>query len=207
MSRLFSLVYDRMTAPMEEACLGGWRAELLADVSGAVLEIGAGTGANLAHYPAGVTRLVLAEPDPGMRRKLDAKVAAWGRPAEVVDAPAERLPFADGTFDAVVSTLVLCSVRDPQQALGELRRVLADDGRLVLIEHVAAGPVEPDRHRWQRRVEPVWKRLAGNCHLTRDTQAALVAAGFDVSGIERQSIRKAAPLVRPSIRGSVQVAR
>lgn len=207
MSRLFSLVYDRLTKPMEEACLGGWRSELLAGVAGAVLEIGAGTGANLPHYTEAVDRLVLAEPDAGMRRKLEAKVAAWGRPAEIVDAPAERLPFADGTFDAVVSTLVLCSVRDPQVALGELRRVLTDDGRLVLIEHVHAGDDAPDRQRLQRRVEPVWKRVAGNCHLTRDTASALAAAGFDVSGIQRQSIRKAAPMVRPSIRGAVQVAR
>jgi len=207
MSRLFSLVYDRITKPMEEACLQGWRADLLGGLSGAVLEIGAGTGANLPHYPSSVTRLVLAEPDGGMRRRLERRVAAWGRVAEVVDAPAERLPFADGTFDAVVSTLVLCSVADPAVALAELKRVLRDDGRLVLIEHVAAGDDKPDRQRLQRRVEPVWKRVAGNCHLTRDTAAALAAAGFDVGGIERQSIRKAAPMVRPSIRGSVPVAR
>ena len=201
------MVYDRMAAPMEEACLGAWRSELLADVGGTVLEIGAGTGANLSHYARAVERLVLAEPDAGMRKKLLRKVDGWGRPAEVVDVPAERLPFPDGTFDAVVSTLVLCSVRDPQAVLAELRRVLKDDGRLVLIEHVVAGPDTPDRHRWQRRIEPVWKRVAGGCHLTRDTAAALEAAGFDTSGIRRGSIRKAAPVVRPSIRGAVRVAR
>jgi len=207
MSRLFSLLYDRITAPMEEACLQEWRSQLLGDLSGSVLEVGAGTGANLSHYPRAVERLVLAEPDAGMRRKLERKVAAWGRAAEVVDAPAERLPVADASFDAVVSTLVLCSVPDQQEALAEIRRVLKDGGRLVVVEHVAAPDDKPDRQRWQRRVEPVWKRVAGNCHLTRDTAAALEAAGFDTSGIERQSIRKAAPIVRASIRGAATVAR
>lgn len=206
MSRLFSLVYDRITAPMEEACLGGWRADLLAHVGGTVLEIGAGTGANLPHYPEAVTRLVLAEPDPGMRRRLEQKLTAWGRPAEVVDAAAERLPFDDDTFDAVVSTLVLCSVADQRGVLAELRRVLKPEGELVLIEHVRAD-ARPDRERWQRRIEPIWKRLAGNCHLTRDTAQALADAGFDTTTLERESIRKAAPIVRPSIRGAVRAAR
>lgn len=205
MSRLFSLLYDRITAPMEEACLAGWRAELLGGVAGAVLEIGAGTGANLPHYPEAVSRLVLAEPDPGMRRRLEQKVAASGRQAEVVDTAAERLPFADDTFDAIVSTLVLCSVADPQAALAELRRVLKPDGQLVVIEHVRA-QARPKREAWQRRIEPIWKRVAGNCHLTRDTAQALADAGFDTTTLERESIRKAAPVVRPSIRGAVRAA-
>lgn len=200
MSWLFSLVYDRLMRVSEEACLAQWRAELLADLRGEVLEIGAGTGANLPHYPAAVTRVVLAEPERHMRRRLERRLAE--RPDlrfEIVDAAAERLPGADASFDAVVSTLVLCSVSDPAQTLAEVRRVLRPDGRFVFLEHVAAE--RPDRLWWQQRLEPVWKRLTGNCHLTRRTAEAIVAAGFRIESERRESVRKAMPVVRPSVRG------
>ena len=197
MPRLLAAIYDRLMHATEEACLADWRAALLAPLDGRVLEVGAGTGANLAYYPASVRELVLAEPDPSMRRRLAARAA--GR--EVIDAGAERLPFEAGRFDAVVCTLVLCSVGDPAAALAEIHRVLAPGGRLVFVEHVAAGDDHPRRRRWQGRVEPIWKRLMGNCHLTRDTEALIRAAGFTVEEIERESLRKAMPLVRPSIRG------
>jgi ubiquinone/menaquinone biosynthesis C-methylase UbiE len=197
MSRIIAALYDRMMKATEDACLSAWRAELLAPLSGAVLEVGAGTGASLAHYPPGVSRLVLAEPDPAMRRRL-AKRA--GERADVVDAPAENLPFADGSFNAVVCTLVLCSVRDPAAALAEIRRVLKPGGRLVFIEHVAAWD-NPARLRWQRRIEPIWKRLMGNCHVTRKTEETIRAAGFEVRDVKRESLRKAIPISRPSVRG------
>jgi ubiquinone/menaquinone biosynthesis C-methylase UbiE len=198
MSRLLAAVYDRLMQATEDACLKAWRAELIAPLSGAVLEVGAGTGANLAHYTAAIARLVLAEPDPAMRRRL-AKRA--GDRAEVIDAGAEKLPFDDATFDAVVCTLVLCSVRDPTAALTEMGRVLKRDGRLVFIEHVAAAD-NSRRLRWQRLLEPLWKRLMGNCHLTRRTEEAIRAAGFAVQSLRRESLRKAMPMVRPSIRGT-----
>src|SRR3712207_5455665 len=114
-----------MIAGSEEACVRDWRADLLGGLQGRILEIGAGTGLNLPHYSRGaIDELVLAEPDPAMRRKLDIKVVATGVKATIVDAGAERLPFDDGSFDSVVSTLVLCSVRDPSAALAEIRRVL-----------------------------------------------------------------------------------
>jgi len=210
-SWLFARVYDRLTAPTEEACFQQWRAELLADVSGDVLEIGAGTGNNLVHYGPGVTHLVLTEPDPTMRRRLEGKLAdvraAGGLGGPVVEIRpdgADRLPFADGSFDAVVSTLVLCSVPDQPAALAEIRRVLRPDGTLVFLEHVAADG-RPDRLKWQRRVEPVWKRLAGGCHLTRHTADAIVAAGFEVGDLTRESARKATPVVRPTVRGAGRV--
>src|SRR5689334_6732321 len=135
MSLLSAAFYDRFMRGSEEACLAQWRAELLAGLSGAVLEIGAGTGATLPAYPPAVTRLVLAEPDPHMRRKLAAKAA--GR-AEVSDASAESLPFPAESFDAVVCSLVLCSVDNQLAALERIRRVLKPGGRLVFLEHVVA---------------------------------------------------------------------
>jgi ubiquinone/menaquinone biosynthesis C-methylase UbiE len=198
MSWLMAAVYDRFMKTSEEACLGKWRAELLADLSGEVLEVGAGTGSTLSLYPKAVTRLVMAEPDPHMRRRLREKPRPAG--VEVSDASLEKLPFDDRSFDAVVCSLVLCSVRDQKAALAEIARVLRPGGRLVFLEHVAADG-RPDRLKWQGRIEPVWKHLMGNCHLTRRTEAAIVAAGLRIERIERESIRKALPIVRPSIRG------
>ena len=198
MSWLMAAVYDRFMKVSEEACLGKWRAELLADLSGEVLEVGAGTGSTLSLYPKAVTRLVLAEPDPHMRRRLREKPRPAG--VEVSDASLEKLPFDDQSFDAVVCSLVLCSVRDQKAALAEIARVLRPGGRLVFLEHVAADG-KPDRLKWQGRIEPVWKHLMDNCHLTRRTEAAIAAAGLHIERIQRESIRKALPIVRPSIRG------
>jgi ubiquinone/menaquinone biosynthesis C-methylase UbiE len=201
MSRLFATIYDPFMAVTERACLQRWRAELLAEVTGRVLEIGAGTGRSLACYPAGIERLVLAEPDRHMRARLPARIPAALAPVvEVVDAPAERLPFADGSFDVVVSSLVLCTTPDPSRALAEVRRVLVTGGTLVFLEHVADDE-RPDRLRWQRRLEPLWKRLAGGCHLTRRTHETIAAAGLRLERLERASMLKANPLIRHSIRG------
>jgi ubiquinone/menaquinone biosynthesis C-methylase UbiE len=202
---LMAMVYDRMMAGVEEAGLSRWRAELLGEASGTTLELGAGTGRNLAFYPDEVTRLVLAEPDQAMRTRLRRAVVSTDRPLspEVIDAPAEALPFEDASFDTVVATLVLCSVHDPERALGEVRRVLRRGGRFLFIEHVAAED-RPPRLRWQRRVEPVWRAVAGNCHLTRRTEAAIAAAGLTVERVERASMRKAPSFVRPTIRGTAR---
>jgi ubiquinone/menaquinone biosynthesis C-methylase UbiE len=190
-------IYDRFMRESEQACLVGWREELLAGVNGEVLEIGAGTGANLPHYPEGVTRLVLAEPDGYMRERLRKRVGE--RKVEICEGEGERLPFADGSFDAVVCTLVLCSVPDVGVVLGEAMRVLRPGGAFVYLEHVAAK--DGSRLGWQRRIEPVWKRLAGNCHLTRRTGEALSRAGFVVERETAESMRKAMPFLRPTIRG------
>jgi ubiquinone/menaquinone biosynthesis C-methylase UbiE len=198
MSWLMAKFYDGFMRESEQACLSRWRAELLRDLSGSVLEVGAGTGATLGLYPASVTRLVLCEPDAHMRRQLREK--AKDAKAEVCDGPAQRLPFEKDSFDAVVCSLVLCSVPDQAAALAEIRRVLKPGGRLLFLEHVAADG-NPGRLKWQRRVEPVWKRLMDNCHVTRRTEQALLDAGFRLESIQRESIRKALPIVRPSIRG------
>src|SRR5437879_13517299 len=121
MSWLMAAVYDRFMRGSEEACLAQWRAELLRDLSGAVLEVGAGTGVTLPHYPKSIARLVLSEPDAHMRRKLKQKVDASAlRNVEIFDAPLDSLPFKAGEFDAVVCSLVLCSVREQRS---EERRV------------------------------------------------------------------------------------
>jgi ubiquinone/menaquinone biosynthesis C-methylase UbiE len=201
MGRLIAAVYDRLTQASEAACLQQWRAELFRDLAGQVLEVGAGTGLNIPHYPPTLSRLVLSEPDPHMRRQLLQKVRAqhWDQ-AEVLDASLEGLCLPDDTFDAVVGTLVLCSVPRLDHALAEIHRVLKPSGRFIFLEHVAADD-RPRRLKWQHRVEPFWKRLSGNCHLARRTGDAILAAGFAIIDIKRESMRRAWPLVRPTIRG------
>jgi len=201
MSWLMAAIYDRFMRGSEEACLGQWRGELLQGLTGEVLEVGAGTGVSVPHYPKSVTRLVLSEPDPHMRRRLQARRGSSGGPrVEISDASIEALPMAPASFDTVTASLVLCSVPALHPALAEIFRVLRPGGRFVFLEHVAADR-NPKRLKWQQRIEPVWKRLAGNCHLTRRTEEAIIAAGFEIEWIRRESIRKAMPLARPSIRG------
>ena len=202
MSWLFAAAYDPFMRKSEEACLRAWRRELLAPLEGRVLEIGAGTGANLPFYPRSLARLVLTDPDRHMQRRLEEASRAGGAapPVEVAPATADALPFEAGSFDAVVSTLVLCSVPDLARTLDEVRRVLRPGGTLVFLEHVAAED-RPSRLAWQRRLEPVWRRLAGNCHLTRRTDEAIRAAGFSFDRLTRASMQKALPFVRPTIRG------
>jgi len=200
-SYLMASIYDRFMQPGEEACVGEWRRELLAETRGGVLEVGAGTGLNLPHYPSSVHDLVLCEPDAHMRRKLERRVRErTGLPvSEVVDAEAEDLPFTDGSFDCVVGTLVLCSVGHPARALSEIRRVLRPGGTFVFLEHVA--DEDPEHLAWQRRIEPVWKRLAGNCHLQRRTCHSIEEAGFAFARLQRDRMQPALPFVRSTIRG------
>jgi ubiquinone/menaquinone biosynthesis C-methylase UbiE len=192
-------MYDRSLFGAELACLGDWRRELLSVAHGDVLEIGAGTGANLDHYPQSVRRLVLAEPDAGMRGRLKRKVQTE-RDVTVIDATAEAIPLPDKAFDVVVSTLVLCSVDSPGRSLAEVWRLLRPGGLFLFLEHVAAEG-RPGRLRWQRLLEPAWRCMAGNCHLTRNTAGAIAEMGFHVEDVRRESIRKVAGVVRPSIRG------
>lgn len=197
-----SVIYDRFMKASEEACLTEWRGELLSGLAGDVIEIGAGTGANLRHYPKAVERLVVTEPDRYMIPKLRDR-ARRDRPKdlEILEAEADRLPFKDATFDAVISTLVLCSVPDLDRTLIEAKRVLKPGGRLVFLEHVAAED-RPDRYVWQRRIEPFWKPIAGNCHLTRKTGEAIRRAGFTMEREIKDSMRKSNPVTRATIRGA-----
>ena len=197
--RMFAALYDRGLKATEEAGLGEMRSELLAAASGRVLELGAGTGINLDHYPPTVTELVLVEPDPHMAKRLRARLADSPREATVLEAPGERLPFADGEFDFAVATLVLCTVPDPTATLAELRRVLVPGGRLLLIEHVRAQ--DPGLARWQDRLHGPWRFLADGCHCNRDTATSLAAAGFEVDALEHAQLPKSPPIIEPLIHG------
>ena len=200
-SFFMALFYDRVMRGVEEACLREWRAELLEQVGGHVLEIGAGTGATIDFYPAKVRRLVLSEPDPHMRKRLQVQVEQRGRDdIDVVSGSAESIEAADESFDFAVTTLVCCSVEDLHASLREIRRVLKPGGGLVFLEHVAAES-GTSRRRWQNWLTPAWRRVAGNCHLNRETERAIVDCGYQIRTIARESMRKAPPLVRPTIRG------
>lgn len=205
MQRLFAAVYDRCMAGAERAALGAHRSSLLGSAAGAVLEIGGGTGVNLAHYPAGVAELVVTEPAEPMARRLERRAAAQG-PASgravvrVVRAHAEQLPFVDASFDTAVSTLVLCTVTSPQRALAELHRVLRPGGRLLFVEHVRAD--DPRLARRQDRLNRLQRFVAQGCNCNRSTLESIVGAGFALEQFERTTLPKAPAHLRPLVVGS-----
>jgi ubiquinone/menaquinone biosynthesis C-methylase UbiE len=202
--RAFSALYDRFTKGTEEAGLREMRRETLAEARGRTIDIGSGTGANIGLYPEAVTELVFAEPDPHMIRRLRPRVREAGLDAEVVEAPAERLPFEDSSFDTAVYTLVLCTVPDPAAALAETARILKPGGRLLFVEHVRAE--DPSLARWQDRLEGPWRFFADGCHCNRDTAATIEASGFTLEGVSEDELPKAPPLVRPVVRGSAHLS-
>jgi ubiquinone/menaquinone biosynthesis C-methylase UbiE len=202
---LWSKLYDNMMKDAEERGLRDWRQQLLANARGDVLELGSGTGANLEFYPDTVKRLVLVEPCLHMSRKLKEKILRHEfNSVTVLNDKAESLSLSDNSFDFVVCTLVLCSVKELNQALSEVHRILRPQGKFIFIEHVAAIN-NPKRYQWQRRLEFLWKYLTTGCHLTRHTEEAITNAGFKMLEVERQSMRGVPPIARPSIRGVANV--
>jgi SAM-dependent methyltransferase len=193
--RVFALLYDPVTAAAERAGLGAARRQLLSTVEGRVLEVGAGTGANAEHYPP-ATDVTYTEPDAHMAKRLRA------RGVEVVEAGADALPFADGSFDTVVSTLVFCTVPRVDAALREVRRVLRPDGRLLFLEHVRAED-GTRLARWQDRLHGPWKAFACGCNCNRDLLAELRDAGFQADA-SHESWRFMPPIVRPIVIGSAR---
>ena len=201
-TKFFALTYDRQMAKTESAGLRAFRERLLAGASGDVLEIGAGTGANLPCYGPAVGSLTITEPQPSMLRHLERNVRASRPDAKVLRAPAEDLPFEDDSFDVAVSTLVLCGVDDQPRALRELRRVLRPGGRLLFIEHVRSD--DPGTARLQDRMN--WlNRLVECCDCNRPTLDSILAAGFTAAQVEHTALPKAPPFVRPAIAGSATV--
>lgn len=197
--RVFAAGYDRVMTGTEHAGLSAIRHELLSEATGRVLEIGAGTGLNLAHYPAEAAELVLTEPEEPMARRLRRRVSQAGRTAQVVRVPSERLPFDDASFDSVVSTLVLCTVPDLEATLRELRRVLRPGAALLFLEHVRAD--DPGLARWQDRLQPLWVHIGNGCHCNRATLAAIEGAGLKVERVKHDRLPKAPAIVRPMIVG------
>jgi ubiquinone/menaquinone biosynthesis C-methylase UbiE len=181
-------LYARQSEQADRLGLAARRAQLLAGLVGEVLEVGAGNGRNFAHYPASVTRLVAAEPEHHLRALALEAARTAPRPVRVVDAVAERLPFDDASFDAAVVSLVLCSVTDVLAALAELHRILRPEGELRFFEHVGSS------HRAVRGLQKVadatvWPRLSGGCHLGRETDRMIEAAGFVIERCDRFAFR------------------
>jgi ubiquinone/menaquinone biosynthesis C-methylase UbiE len=190
-------MYDKVGKGSEDAGLRDERRQLLATAEGATIELGAGTGLNLEHYPEAVTRLVLTEPDRHMRARLARRVGSGPATAEIVAAPAEQLPFPDATFDTAVVTLVLCSVPDQRAALSEVARVLKPNGRLLFLEHVRSDDAKVAK--WQDRIRPVYN-LVG-CNPNRETLAAIEGSAFSVESVKHGEVPKAPKFERPMIVG------
>src|SRR5580693_2264470 len=192
----FALTYDRQIARAEKAGLRAFREQLLAGLTGDVLEIGAGTGTNLPCYGPAITSLTLTEPQPPMLRRLERTVREHRPSATVLRAPAEDLPFDDHTFDVAVSTLVLCGVDDQPRALRELRRVLRPGGRLLFIEHLRSA--DPTVARLQDRMN--WlNRLVVCCDCHRPTLDSIRQAGFTVTQLNHTALPKTPKFVRPTV--------
>jgi ubiquinone/menaquinone biosynthesis C-methylase UbiE len=202
--RVFAAGYDRIMARTEEATLRARRAELLEHASGRVLEVGGGTGANLPFYGDSVETLVVTEPEGPMMSRLQRRLREQPSAIQAVAAPAEALPFEDASFDCAVSTLVLCTVSDQPRALSELRRVLKPGGRLLFIEHVRSD--EPGLARWQDRLNPLQRRIGHGCNCNRRTVEAITSAGFVLTRLQHDVMRKAPAIVRPLAVGAAEAA-
>ncbi len=198
-SRVFAALYDRLSARSEKGVYASYRPYVAGQARGRVLEIGAGTGANLRYYPSDLT-LTVVDPNPHMLRRLEAKAAAMEVSVEVMEQAAEELPFADQSFDTVVGTLVLCSVDDQATSLGEIRRVLVPGGEFRFMEHVRA--TTGGWARLQDWITPVWKIFGDGCHPNRDTLSAMREAHLEV--VEVRSFQFGPYPTRPHLAGIVR---
>ncbi|HWO16773.1 MAG TPA: class I SAM-dependent methyltransferase [Solirubrobacterales bacterium] len=198
--RGFAALYDWGLKATEEGGLRDTRREVLAGARGRTIDLGAGTGANIGLFPEAVTDLIYAEPDPHMAKRLREKLAESGERGEIVEAPAQSLPFEDSSFDTAVFTLVLCTVPDPAAALAETARVLKPGGKLLFVEHVRSD--DPGVARWQDRLERPWRFLADGCHCNRNTVATIEASPLQLERVAGGDLPKALPLVKPLVWGS-----
>jgi ubiquinone/menaquinone biosynthesis C-methylase UbiE len=199
-SYLIAKSYDYAMGNTEKRCLQGWRRELLAQARGTLLEIGAGTGVNLPHYPETVTQIILSEPDRQMRLRLQHKTDICRRNQfSITPWEADAIEMPDASFDTIVSTLVLCSVPSLKTSLGEIYRLLKPNGILLFLEHVISD--HPTTRTWQHRIEPLWSFCAGDCHLTRDTETAIRATGLKIEQLIEAPMIGTPAFVERTIRG------
>ncbi len=203
----FASIYDSMTARAERTFMKRIREEIVGGARGRVLEVGAGTGANFPYYRDHAEEVIATEPDHFMLERARRRAEEVVRPIDLRQASAEELPFDDGSFDTVVSTLVMCSVTDPLRALSEVRRVLKPTGEFRLYEHVrydhAFGAF------WQDIITPVWRWVGAGCHPNRDTAGFVREAGFEFERIELTKPHPPIPpfvFVRPHIKGVARPA-
>jgi ubiquinone/menaquinone biosynthesis C-methylase UbiE len=201
---LFARLYMRMSSGRRDDEEHQYRRRLLAGLSGQVIEVGAGNGLNFEHYPPEVSRVLAVEPEPLLREAAVVEAERAPVEIEVVDGVAGDLPADDGSLDAAVASLVLCSVSDQSRALAEIRRVLKRGGELRFYEHVVSD--RPMSRRLQRLADATfWPRVGGGCHMARDTLPAIEAAGFEVETVERFSYSPSA--IIPSLPHVLGVAR
>lgn len=183
---LFARLYARVSPALDRQGVAEHRQRLLAGLTGQVLEVGAGDGGNFARYPHGVERVLAVEPEPYLRARAVQRAGGARVPVEVVEGRAEDLPAGSQSADAVIFSLVLCSVADQAAALREAIRVLRPGGQLRFYEHVAAEPDRRGLRRVQRAADAtLWPLFSGGCHVSRDTAEAIQAAGFEVGEVER----------------------
>jgi ubiquinone/menaquinone biosynthesis C-methylase UbiE len=183
---LFPSLMDRL---LRDPVVDEIRAELLADAQGEVLEIGFGTGLNARHYPSSVSKVIAVEPNPGMSRLANERIAAARVPIELIAGVAEALPFDAGRFPVVLSTATLCSVQDLSKSLSEIRRVLAPGGTLRFVEHGLSD--DPEVEKWQRRLNGLQRWLAAGCNLDRPMKRAVEDAGFRLEHVRSFYFEKA----------------
>jgi ubiquinone/menaquinone biosynthesis C-methylase UbiE len=184
---VFARIVDRMSEREERQGQAEHRQEMLSGVAGRVVELGAGNGINFRHYPSAVTESIAIEPEPYLRARAEAAALEAAVSVTVVDAVGGALPFGDGSFDAAVASLVLCSVPRQDEVLADLFRLIRPGGELRFYEHVRAR--DPRLARLQDAVTPLWKRLGGGCHPNRDTGAAIERAGFRIEACRRVAFR------------------
>ena len=198
---LFATWYDLLNSGVEGRVVP-YRKRTAGNACGDVLEIGGGTGANLPYYPVGAN-ITFIEPDAHMIRKLRRNIVQQNRDATIVQQGGESLPFADASFDTVVTTLVLCMVRDADAVVREARRVLKPGGAFLFYEHV----ISPRRRGrwWQHKLNPAWKCLTTGCNLDRDLTASIQNAGFDSVELEAFDLSVRLPVTIPNIVGIARV--